>query len=392
LKRALIVLVDDDPGILARTASILREGYSVECFSSASSALDALEGIVPDAIVSDIVMPGIGGFELRRLYERRFAARRTPFLFLSSLGDEETIVAGLDAGADDFVIKPPVPELLRARIRAVLRRSTKGARTFFRGELARVPFVSLLQFCEAKALTGELEIEAEGLRVSLPLRAGVVDYRAAEPWLDRLCGLAEGTYALRSAPLDFAELEHADARRPPDSGPSGRISTIRVRDRLLHVETELVHGDAPTIVSLILAGDQPVAKVRRRVPEDAELSELQGLIDAQHEEVEASTHDRVSAARQKLEATPAGASPTGRAASGPPAREAAPEPETSGPSSTDAARSSALFDDGFDRFRRRDFAGALACWELALELNPTSRTLAINVDVARKKLEAAGSS
>jgi DNA-binding response OmpR family regulator len=413
VNRPLIVLVDDDEAVLETTASALRADFRVESFTSAVTALEALERLAPDAIVSDIVMPRMGGFELRWVYASRFGARRTPFLFLSSLQDPDTIVAALDSGADDFVTKPVVPELLRARIRAALRRAAPPPSPVFRGDLARIPFVSLLQFCEAKGFTGELVIEAEGLRAKLPLRAGELDLEAADPWLDRLCALDAGRYVLRPASPDFAELERIEKPSVGDVGPSGRVSTVREKDKVLHLETELVPGATPMIVSLVLAGDTPVRKVRHPAPGEATAAELQALIDTQHGEVEASTHDRISAARLKrvdpnaVDEPARDAAPIERAKSTAPPLAAptptsderttapltVPSPTPSAPTSLsapeaspDASRAAALVEDGFELFRAKKYLGALARWEAAQKLEPQNRTLMVNIAVARRKL------
>ncbi len=374
MSRALIVVVDDDEAMLESVAGALRDDYAVRAFSAPAPALDELEQLVPDAIVSDIVMPTMGGFEFRRLYAKRFADRRTPFLFLSSLGDAETMVAGLEAGADDFVVKPIVAELLRARIKALLRRRGPAKEAMFRGELSRVPFTGILQFCEAKRFTGELAVESDGLRVTLPVRGGELDPDAASQWIDRLWELGEGSFTLRATTPDFSGL--VAVPRPSEglpTGPCGRLSTVLVRGRRLNIETEYVGGDAPAVVSLVLAGSDPVAKFRKRVPTDADAAALQSLIDAHHAEAEAATHDRVSALRHQWQH---GAAPAGARALeglGEPQPEAAPDV-------------GALFDEGFERSRKGDWAGALACWERALAVDPTNRTLSINVEVARKKL------
>ncbi len=382
MNRSLIVLVDDDPAMLETVASALREAYDVRAYASAVTALDDLERVVPDAIVSDIVMPGVGGFEFRRQYASRFAARRTPFLFLSSLGDDETMVAGLESGADDYLVKPVAAAILRARVRATLRRATPSVQSDFRGDLADVPFMRLLQFCETKRFTGALLIESDDVRVSLKVLGGELDPVGASAWIDKLWDLTRGTFVLRSASVDFGELNPSAGGRP-HSAPSSRLSAVAVRGRSLQITTEVVAGDTPTVVSLVLAGKEPVAKFRKRVPPEADAAAIQSLIDAQHQEAEAATHDRVSALRHQSQH---GSAPVGVTVVD------VPEPPPGGLATArvDAplgeAEVSALFDEGFERSRRGEWAEALVCWERALRSDPDNRTLAINVDVAKKKL------
>ncbi|HEY8171791.1 MAG TPA: response regulator transcription factor [Dehalococcoidia bacterium] len=118
-----ILVVDDDPGICQSLERALRrEGYAVEIATDGESALEAVAGTQPDAVVLDVSMPKLDGLSVcRRL---RAEGNRTPVLVLTarhSLGDR---VAGLDAGADDYVVKPFALEELLARLRALLRRVT----------------------------------------------------------------------------------------------------------------------------------------------------------------------------------------------------------------------------------------------------------------------------
>jgi DNA-binding response OmpR family regulator len=134
-----IVAVDDDRAMLEAIVQALEPVGSVQAFDDPSRAVEVLAGsAAPDLVVSDIVMPEIGGFELRRRLGALWRGQHVPFVFLSSLQDAETMVAGLDAGADDYVTKPFVPDLLRARVRALLRRVERHTPAF-RGDLARGP-------------------------------------------------------------------------------------------------------------------------------------------------------------------------------------------------------------------------------------------------------------
>ncbi|MEV4392881.1 response regulator transcription factor [Nonomuraea sp. NPDC049607] len=117
------VLVADDDEAVRRslTHALTREGYDVSVAADGLRALEAATGGRQDAVVLDIMMPGLDGLEVcRRL---RAVGDRTPILMLTArdlVGDR---VAGLDAGADDYLVKPFALEELRARLRALLRRS-----------------------------------------------------------------------------------------------------------------------------------------------------------------------------------------------------------------------------------------------------------------------------
>jgi DNA-binding response OmpR family regulator len=115
-----ILLVDDDPQLRAMLGYALRlEGFRVDQAASGEEALARLEDREPDIILLDVLMPGLGGLEAcRRIRERS----SVPIIMLTALGCEKDIVAGLQAGADDFCTKPIGLAPLAARIRAHLRR------------------------------------------------------------------------------------------------------------------------------------------------------------------------------------------------------------------------------------------------------------------------------
>lgn len=122
--RPRVLVVDDEPDLLwALRYALGDEGDQVDTAQSAAEALMLVEEHRPDLIVLDVVMPGVDGFELCRRLRRdpRFAS--IPIIFLTALLDTADRIKGLDEGADDYMSKPFDPGELKARIRAVLRRS-----------------------------------------------------------------------------------------------------------------------------------------------------------------------------------------------------------------------------------------------------------------------------
>jgi two-component system response regulator MprA len=117
-----LLVVDDDPA-LSRTLrrALAVEGYDVECAGDGDEALQRLAADRFDAVVLDVAMPRVDGLAVcRRMRERR---DRTPVLMLTArdaIGDR---VSGLDAGADDYLVKPFALDELNARVRALLRRA-----------------------------------------------------------------------------------------------------------------------------------------------------------------------------------------------------------------------------------------------------------------------------
>jgi two-component system, OmpR family, KDP operon response regulator KdpE len=118
---ARILIVDDEPSILATMAPLLRgRGYAVVTAASGRGALDAADRHAPHLVVLDLGLPDMEGVEVcRRLRE----GRAIPILVLSARSAERDKVGALDAGADDYLTKPFGSEELLARVRAALRRS-----------------------------------------------------------------------------------------------------------------------------------------------------------------------------------------------------------------------------------------------------------------------------
>jgi two-component system response regulator MprA len=125
--RHRVLVVDDDPKIL----SLLRrgltfEGYQVSTAEDGLGALTAARDEPPDLVVLDVMMPGLDGLEVcRRL---RAGAEDVPILMLTARDTVPDRVAGLDAGADDYLVKPFAFDELLARVRALLRRSRPDER------------------------------------------------------------------------------------------------------------------------------------------------------------------------------------------------------------------------------------------------------------------------
>ncbi len=118
-----ILLVDDDLKFCRLTADYLgRFGFAVSLANDGQEALNKLEKDGFDAVVLDVMMPGMDGFEvLKRIRDRC----DTPVLMLTALGDETDRIVGLEIGADDYLPKTFSPRELLARLRAVLRRAQR---------------------------------------------------------------------------------------------------------------------------------------------------------------------------------------------------------------------------------------------------------------------------
>jgi two-component system response regulator MprA len=121
-----ILVVDDDAAVRDSLARTLRfEGYQVDTACDGQQALDAVRAGEPDAMILDVSMPGLDGLQACR--QLRAAAVLLPILMLTARDSVGDRVAGLDAGADDYLVKPFALQELLARLRALLRRTLLAA-------------------------------------------------------------------------------------------------------------------------------------------------------------------------------------------------------------------------------------------------------------------------
>ena len=135
-----ILVVDDEPAVREALRRALElEGYDVELAVDGAEALERLENGAPEpeAVLLDVLMPRMDGIEVcRRL---RAEGRSLPILMLTARAEVADRVSGLDAGADDYVVKPFALEELLARLRALLRRAGEGDESLRFSDLALDP-------------------------------------------------------------------------------------------------------------------------------------------------------------------------------------------------------------------------------------------------------------
>ena len=120
MKRNILV-VDDEIGALTLIGIMLeRGGFSVLKARDATSALAVLDQNAPDMIILDVMMPGMDGIELCRVIRQREDTLSIPVLILSARGDAESIMRGMEAGANDYLPKPILHHDLVAKVRTII--------------------------------------------------------------------------------------------------------------------------------------------------------------------------------------------------------------------------------------------------------------------------------
>jgi two-component system, OmpR family, response regulator MprA len=149
-----ILVVDDERAVRESLRRALElEGYEIELAEDGAQALDRLDAEPePDAVILDVLMPGVDGLEVCRALRRK--GQRLPVLMLTARTQVEDRVEGLDAGADDYLTKPFALEELLARMRALLRRTGDGS-----GET--------LRFADLELDPGTREVRRDGDKIEL---------------------------------------------------------------------------------------------------------------------------------------------------------------------------------------------------------------------------------
>jgi two-component system, OmpR family, phosphate regulon response regulator PhoB len=123
-----VLVVEDEPAIAELIALNLRhQGFEVMVAADAEAAQAQIDRVLPDLVVLDWMLPGASGVQLARRWRADPRTREVPLIMLTARAAEADTIAGLDAGADDYLTKPFSPGELQARIRAVLRRRAPSA-------------------------------------------------------------------------------------------------------------------------------------------------------------------------------------------------------------------------------------------------------------------------
>ncbi|AZQ36212.1 MULTISPECIES: response regulator transcription factor [Streptomyces] len=142
-----VLLIEDDPSVREGVElGLRRRGHEVRAAATGEAGLAAMAEFRPDLLLLDLMLPGMNGVQVcRRVRERS----QLPIIMLTARGDDFDVVIGLEAGADDYIVKPARTEVIEARIRAVLRRLDDGG-----------------QGRQAIEVHGELAIDRVGLTVT----------------------------------------------------------------------------------------------------------------------------------------------------------------------------------------------------------------------------------
>ncbi|HEU4729672.1 MAG TPA: response regulator [Kofleriaceae bacterium] len=127
--RKLILLADDSPLIHRHTVPILEDdGYEVRSAADGAEAVALARAVIPDLVITDVEMPALDGYGVCKALKSDPATAHVPVLICSSLGEAADLERGFDAGADDYLVKPVIPEELSTRVRALVLGSLPASR------------------------------------------------------------------------------------------------------------------------------------------------------------------------------------------------------------------------------------------------------------------------
>jgi two-component system alkaline phosphatase synthesis response regulator PhoP len=160
MAKATILVIEDDPEIRELlSVSLSKEGWKLIMAEDGESGLAKLAADNPDCVVLDIMLPGIDGLEVLRAIRADPGHKRLPVIMTTAKGEESDVVAGLELGAEDYVVKPYSPKVLAARIRAALRRTMDLSSSALRAETLLARGAIKLDSARHEVRVGEKKVD-----------------------------------------------------------------------------------------------------------------------------------------------------------------------------------------------------------------------------------------
>ena len=124
MSRQSVLVVEDEEDIMEVIRfNLEKEGYEVNQALSGEKALQMIENNLPSLVLLDLMLPGINGLDLCRIFKQNDRTKAIPVIMLTAKSEDADIVAGLEMGAEDYITKPFSPRVLVARVRTILRLS-----------------------------------------------------------------------------------------------------------------------------------------------------------------------------------------------------------------------------------------------------------------------------
>ncbi len=221
MSRPRIALVEDEADIAdVLQYHLRREGFEVDAWDRGDTALAAIRAAPPDLVVLDLMLPGVDGLEICRLLRRADETAGVPIVMLTARGEEADRIAGLELGADDYIVKPFSPREVVLRIRAVLRRRAAAGAARYGQAVLESGAIRLLRHEHRAQISGEeIHLTATEFRLLEFLMLGRDQVRTREALLTEVWGYAEG---VDSRTVDT----HVRRLRRKLGGEADRIETV----------------------------------------------------------------------------------------------------------------------------------------------------------------------
>ena len=127
-RQSVLVVEDEEDIIEVIRFNLEKEGYEVNQALSGEKALQVIENNLPSLVLLDLMLPGINGLDLCRIFKQNDRTKAIPVIMLTAKSEDADIVAGLEMGAEDYITKPFSPRVLVARVRTILRRRESGVK------------------------------------------------------------------------------------------------------------------------------------------------------------------------------------------------------------------------------------------------------------------------
>ena len=154
-----VLIVDDEEDILEFVSyNLSKEGYQIEVANDGPSAIEKAEQFGPDLIILDIMMPGMDGIEVCTLLRENNDHKNTLIVFLTARSESFTQVSAFESGGDDYITKPVKPNVLKSRVKAIIRRHYR-----FQNKNQQ----EVLKFGDLEIDREEFNVSVKGVEVSL---------------------------------------------------------------------------------------------------------------------------------------------------------------------------------------------------------------------------------
>ncbi|MCB0284098.1 MAG: response regulator [Calditrichae bacterium] len=213
-KKTILIVEDEDSILLALQRILELTGeYEAIIAQDGQQALEVLNGVIPDLIISDISMPNLNGLDFCKIVRENPVTTSIPFIFLTA--KREKMIEGLSAGGDDFLMKPFNVEEVLAKIETIFRRISQSREqaSQHKGRIEDVPVEQVLELCLREKINGELILQLDGDIGVVKLENGDIKsvlYKqlSDDAALDSLRSWEKGTFVIRPLEIKFKVESH----------------------------------------------------------------------------------------------------------------------------------------------------------------------------------------